>query len=188
MSQPPLTGHLLVAAPELLDPNFAQSVVLVGRHVPENGAIGWILNRPTHLTLGEALAGNEEVPARNEVLWLGGPVETSRLWLLFRGRLPGAERAQEQISFTPAAHLIRQVLVGEGPDPVAERFRPCMGYAGWEAGQLEGELSEGAWVVVPAGPEAVFTPGPRRMWQQMLQRAMLMRGEGLDLIERSRWN
>jgi putative transcriptional regulator len=160
-----LRGHLLVAAPGLLDPNFARSVVLVGEH-GGNGAIGVVLNRPSEVTVEEAVPTLSELVGGESVVHVGGPVQQQAVVVL--GEFDQPERAGVlvfgSIGFLP----------GE-PDPDVElgeigRARVFAGYAGWGPGQLEGELEEQAWFVEPAAAEDVFTDAPDDLWSAVLRR------------------
>lgn len=141
----------------MLDPNFARSVVLVLEHNDE-GALGVVLNRPT---------GADEAPEPDpdHPVFCGGPVEPSARIVV--GLVPGAEPG--------SPHW--QAAIGDAADlgPVLEQFgggrlRVFAGYAGWGPGQLEGEIDEGAWYVVPAMPEQMLSAEPERLWGEVLRR------------------
>jgi putative transcriptional regulator len=159
-----LKGHLLVAAPALLDPNFRRTVVLVGEHSDE-GALGVVLNRSSETAVVEAvpeLAGlAEDVGA----VHVGGPVQPSAIVVL--ADFVDPERAGvlvlESVGFLPTE---------TDADTVGElrRARVYAGYAGWGPGQLDGELEEGSWIVEPALPEDVFTDDPDGLWSAVLKR------------------
>jgi len=161
----PLTGHLLVATPELLAAVFTRSVILMLDH-SEGGAVGVILNRPTEATL-KAVAG--QVFDGAEVDWdksigLGGPVPGPLVALHTAADLaddevlPGLYRTAE-------AHKLRD-LAGRRAEPSAF----LANYAGWSPGQLEGEIAEGSWVTLPANPELVFWDGAGDLWDAAMKR------------------
>lgn len=159
-----LRGHLLVAGPALLDPNFRRSVVLVGEHGPD-GAMGVVLNRPSLISVADAVPPLAELAGSDALVHLGGPVEPRAVVVLAEFVEPGeASLVVDEVGFLPA----------EVPDPTAlgplEAVRVFAGYAGWAPGQLEGELEEGSWLVLPARAADVFTEAPERLWGDVLRR------------------
>lgn len=166
-----LTGHLLVAGPRLVDPNFVRSVVLVCRH-DEDGALGLVLNRPTTVTVGEALPGWVEPLAPPHVVFLGGPVQPEMAIGLGRLRAEHTGRTESE-AWTPIDH--RLGLVNLSLPPASElgnlaRLRVFAGYAGWSAGQLDFEVSSADWFVVPAEAADPFTAAPGGLWRRVLHR------------------
>lgn len=167
----PLAGRLLVAAPRLIDPNFARSVVLICRH-DEDGALGLLLNRLTSLAVGEALPGWVEPLAPPNVVFLGGPVQPEMAVGLGRLLPEHAGRPQSE-EWTPIDG--RLGLVNLGALPAAEvggleRLRVFAGYAGWSAGQLDFEVSSADWFVLTAEDDDPFTPAPGGLWRRVLHR------------------
>jgi putative transcriptional regulator len=159
-----LRGHLLVAGPGLLDPNFRRTVVLVGEHGDE-GAMGIVLNRPSGLEVEEAVPPLIELEGVDDVVYVGGPVQPQAIVVL--GDFAEPEQAGVLV-FGSIGFLPNEV----DPDDMGEltRARVFAGYAGWGAGQLEGELEEGSWIVEPAAPEDVFTDTPEQLWSDVLRR------------------
>jgi putative transcriptional regulator len=159
-----LKGHLLVASPELLDPNFRRTVVLVGEHGDE-GALGLVLNRTSGTTVVEALPELTELVAADGAVHLGGPVQPSAIVVLAEFEEP--DRAEtlvlEDVGFLPSE-------VDPGTLGDLRRTRVFAGYAGWGPGQLDGELREGSWIVEPAAPDDVFTAAPEELWSDVLRR------------------
>jgi len=159
-----LRGHLLVAGPGLIDPNFHRTVVLVGEH-NEEGALGVVLNRASDTVVTDALPELAELADDLGALFVGGPVQPSAIVVLADFVEP--ERASglvlESVGFLPAE---------TDPDLLGElrRARVYAGYAGWGPGQLDGELEEGSWIVEPALPEDVFTDDPGGLWSAVLRR------------------
>jgi putative transcriptional regulator len=159
-----LKGHLLVAGPSLVDPNFRRTVVLVGEHSDE-GALGVVLNRPSETTVDEAVPELAVLVDGDEAIHVGGPVQPSAIVVLADFAEP--ERAGalvlDSVGFLPAE---------VDPDELGElrRVRVFAGYAGWGPGQLDDELEEGSWIVEPAVPEDVFTPAPDELWSDVLRR------------------
>lgn len=165
MTQPSLAGQLLLAAPTLLDPNFARTVVLIGMH-SEEGAMGVVLNRPSTVSVGEAVPQLEDVPDAAEQLYVGGPVQPSSVVFL-------AEFLEPEL----AGMLVLGRIGFPAPDADIERLveatarrRVFAGHAGWGEGQLDAEVADGDWIAHPAQPEDVFTDDPRELWGAVLAR------------------
>ncbi len=159
-----LTNQLLIAMPGMLDPNFSTTVTLICEHNDE-GALGIVINRPTPLKLGglfEQLEVTDADPrAAGFPVLAGGPVGPERGFVLH-----GPDQVYENtlavsndIRLTLSRDIIAALASGEGPDHTLI----ALGYAGWEAGQLEGEMLANSWLNVPATPEIVFeTPFAER--------------------------
>ena len=167
MHERAIAPGLLLAMPQLLDPNFARSVVLMIDHAPGKDALGLVVNRPTELrsaevmqTLGLQWRGTSEAP-----VWLGGPCETGTGWLLHQP----VEHEDRARTIVPGLELTTspEVLKSVVERPPAE-LRFLLGYAGWEVGQLEGELAQGAWLLAEATPELVFHTPADEMWEAAL--------------------
>jgi len=161
-------GVLLVARPELTDPNFVETVVLVTRHT-HGGAVGVILNRPTAVTLAEALPSLERLRGGPDTVFHGGPVARTTLVFAFRSATapPMALHVLADVYLSLDADLLRRMLAGARPDAL----RVFAGYAGWSPGQLEAEIHRGSWHVLDADPETIFEMDPRTMWRTLLRRA-----------------
>jgi putative transcriptional regulator len=160
-----LSGQLLVAAPSLLDPNFRRAVVLIGAHSAE-GAMGVVLNRPSEVTVGEAVPQLEQAVGELETVYVGGPVQPSSIVFLaeFLDPSPAGLLVLGRIGF-PAP----EADIDELSDAIARR-RVFAGYAGWGEGQLDEELDQGDWIAQPARPEDVFTQDPDELWSKVLAR------------------
>lgn len=160
---PSLRGQLLIAAPTLLDPNFARTVVLVAEHTDE-GALGLVLNRPTELPVAETAPGFLGMLPDDDVVHLGGPVQTDGLIVL--------------AELDDPADLVLRVLgdvgiLGTDADLdtlVARRARIFAGHSGWGPGQLDAELEDSGWLVGPAIAEDVFTVNAADLWGEVLTR------------------
>lgn len=166
---PPVgAGMLLVAAPTLIDPNFADSVVLL-LDVDDNGALGVVLNRPLDVAVSEVLHDWADVVSSPEVLYLGGPVSTEGA--LAVGRLADADDApvgwRTVFERFGIVDLDTPVELVEGS---LAALRIFAGYAGWGAGQLAAEITEGSWYVVPCEPGDVFRGDPTDLWRDVLRR------------------
>ncbi len=161
-------GMLLLATPALLDPHFTDSVVLL-LDVDDDGVLGVVLNRPTALAVAEVLAPWADVVDEPEVLFQGGPVETDGALavVLRRGDDEGALGFREVIDRLGLLDLDTPVEIA-GPD--VDGLRIFAGYAGWGAGQLQHEIDEGSWYVVPGTADDVFRRDTASLWRDVLRR------------------
>ena len=150
-----LKGKLLVALPVLRDANFDRTVVFMLAH-GEEGAVGVVLNRPSLMPLTEPLPRWSPLASEPAVVFFGGPVG--------KGDAIGLGETAEAVD-TVDLHLEPDAI-----DPPVERVRIYSGYAGWGEGQLEDEISGGAWVVVDAEPGDVMTDDPEGLWPEVLRR------------------
>ena len=153
----------------VLDPNFRRSVVLMLEHDVEQGALGLIVNRPSDFSMAQ-LCENLELAWRGDreacADW-GGPVGENQGWVLLDDE---AARGLEVVTLAPGLHWTRSQealrRVAELPDL---RARVFLGYAGWAPGQLEREIAEGSWLVVPVSPQLVFEEPHERLWEQAVR-------------------
>lgn len=159
-------GIFLVAAPRLRDPNFRQSVVLLCEHGPE-GALGVIVNRPTAMSISEALPQVPIMEGEGHVLYAGGPVQTNQVMLLYRGeQLPeNSHHVFDGVCLGGDVGVVERILTGIGKGGA---FRAYLGYSGWGPGQLEAEMKTGSWITLPADSTIVFEKDPGLVWQEIL--------------------
>ena len=157
-AQAPANGALLIAKPELDDPNFSRTVVLVTQ--AESGeTVGVILNRPTQ----------RKEPRTGAVLYAGGPVMREVLVTVFRAAQPPAAPAfrvlrNVYLSMHPAN--LERLLEGEARD-----YRLYSGFSGWAPRQLEAEILRDGWHVLPATEELVFRADTAGMWEELVEKA-----------------
>jgi putative transcriptional regulator len=165
MTDESLTGHLLLAAPSLRDPNFLRSVVLVGVH-NEEGAMGVILNRPTNVTVGEAVPQLQPAVDAGERIYVGGPVQPTSVVCLAEFSDPACAEliVLGRIGFPASGAAVEELT------RTTERWRVFAGYAGWGEGQLDAEIERGDWIADPALPEDVFSDDAEAMWGSVLVR------------------
>ncbi len=162
-------GRFLVAETQLLDPNFAHTVILLTDH-GEDGAVGLIVNRKTDLEASRLMPGVEGLADRPTPVFIGGPVEPRRIQLLIRtDRQPGEAAPVLPGVWTTAS---RDQLETSIADP-ASRFRVYAGYAGWAPGQLENEVARGDWHILPAAEAGVFDANPETLWKRLIDRASM---------------
>jgi putative transcriptional regulator len=173
---------LLLAMPQVLDPFFHRTVVLLIHH-DEEGSFGFIINRPTSIRVSEILKGMEVTwNGRDEDLaYFGGPVQPQIGTVLFgpgealAGGRPGEGEAEESQA-EAAGEVLPDVLLTQHIGDLArlanhppERFRLFLGYAGWGAGQLVEEILRNDWLTAPVTSDLIFSAQPEEIWQQALQ-------------------
>ncbi len=160
-----LRGRLLIASPALVDPNFARTVVLITEHAAE-GAMGVVLNRPSEIEVGDVAPELASVVVEGEPVFIGGPVQPQALVVLaeFSDSRAAAWIIAEDVGFVAA-----DTDYGDLSD-VVRRGRVYAGYSGWDAGQLEVELAEEAWIIEPPLPAELFPDDPLALWHDVLAR------------------
>ena len=162
-----LRGQLLLSAPNLFDPNFRRTVVLIAEHT-EEGALGVVLNRPAGATVGEAVPDLEWIAeSPDDPLYAGGPVGPDSVIVLAEFDDPDLAAAIviEDVGFVPATGADTELVAAS-----TRRTRVFAGHAGWGAGQLEREMRERSWIVEPATAADVFTERPEELWSAVLRR------------------
>ncbi|MCJ7451694.1 MAG: YqgE/AlgH family protein [Steroidobacteraceae bacterium] len=161
-----LNNQYLIAMPGMDDPNFAQTVTLVCEH-SEQGALGIVINRPLTMDLGDVFAqlGLDASQSRvtTQHVLHGGPVQNDRGFVLhspgpsWESTLPVSER----LHVTTSRDILDALAGGGGP----ENAVIALGYAGWEAGQLEDEVARNAWLTVPVDEALLFEVPAEERWQ-----------------------
>lgn len=152
-----LSPGLLVASPQLKDPFFAHTVVLLCRH-EDDGAMGVVINRPTEMPMVDVLS---EVPfdldeVEDRMVMWGGPVEPSRGTIVFRTEMPDDEEfldIEDRVRVSGSMEVLKR-LVRDDPD--SDDWFLALGYAGWGPGQLDREIEEGSWIVLPVEAATMF--------------------------------
>ena len=178
-----LAPALLLSMPQLIDPNFRQTVVLLCAH-DEASAFGLVVNRPVK-TQGSVVL-NVEPPVtsdRDIEVWLGGPVDMHRSWVLVGDAADvsgeeGETRISEGLYLSTAPDLVRR-LFDPTPPP---RARLIAGYAGWGPGQLDAELKASAWLLSDVDRDLIFDTPADRMWEAAIRRL----GADLAALQMSR--
>ena len=166
-AQPPtsLEGQFLIAMPSLREGPFARSVVYMCAH-RDDGAMGIVINqRAEEIDFGRLLAQLDIVPEAEAIrlppraqgvrVLRGGPVETGRGFVLHSddyGVSDSTVKIAEQVCLTATLDILRAIASGKGPDKAGL----ALGYAGWEAGQLESEILANGWLTCPADPGLIF--------------------------------
>jgi putative transcriptional regulator len=159
---------LLLSMPQLQDPNFARTVVLLCDFLPE-GAFGLVLNRPTDAPASSMVRLEPTVDHGNDLpLCTGGPVEPGRGWILVNEEPADAEfrTIVDGLYLSTSPLLLRRVLETR-PAP---RALVLAGYAGWGPGQLDDELAQSAWLMSEIALDIVFDTDPSVMWETAIRR------------------
>jgi putative transcriptional regulator len=165
-----LTNQLLIAMPGMTDPNFAQTVTLVCEHNAQ-GALGIVINRPLPLTFGDVFRQLHLDATRSRVtadpVLQGGPVQTDRGFVLHTPGEPWDSTlpVSDWLQLTTSRDILDALARGEGPEAVLM----ALGYAGWDAGQLEAEVAQNAWLTVPAHQRLVFGTALDDRWEAACQ-------------------
>lgn len=169
---PDHTPIFLVATPDLGDPLFSQSVILMLPNSNLPLVVGLIVNKPTQIGLAKLFPRNPALKGLAQTAFLGGPVDVETPAVVYR-----AGHAAHQ-----ATELFDGVYVSLDPSfaidmfksrPVAADVRLYLGRAQWAPEQLHGEMQEGSWYVVPAAPEVVFSAAPGQVWHTLVERARM---------------
>jgi putative transcriptional regulator len=167
-----VAGRLLVATPQLQDPNFTRTVVLVLDH-DDDGAMGIVVNRSMGIAVDRVLPLWQPYVTAPGQMFQGGPVGLdSALGVV---AVPGD--GEEPVGVRRVLGSLGLIDLDTPPQVVAggvAGLRIFAGHAGWAAGQLEDEIAEGAWYVVDAEARDPFTDAPDELWRTVLRR---QRGE-----------
>ncbi len=165
-----LNNQLLIAMPGMQDPNFSSTVTLICEHNAD-GALGIIINRPLGLDLGGLFEqldlGNADSAILARPVLDGGPVAKERGFVLHQpgDRFESSVAVSPEVQLTLSRDVLDAMAAGRGPS----KSLVALGYAGWEAGQLEAEMLENTWLSVPASPELIFDVPFEERWQSAAQ-------------------
>lgn len=174
MSDFDLTHHFLIAMPAMQEGVFAGTLTYICEH-NENGALGIVVNRPTSLTMGE-MFDQVKIPLHQQPklgaspVYFGGPVQTERGFVLHdtQKNWESTLRINDRLSLTTSKDILEAMASGEGPRNIIV----TLGYAGWDQGQLEHEVTENMWLTVPASEHILFDLPP----EERLVAAMALLG------------
>ncbi len=154
-----LQNHLLIAMPQLDDPWFGSSLCYICEH-SEEGAMGLVINKPLDLELGDVFAelGIDAACRTKLPVFRGGPVSQEQGFILYRGKeaLGQSLKVAPNTFLTTSKDMLDDMAVGGGPLDIVV----CLGYAGWDAGQLEEEVAGNSWLTVPADEDILFHTHP----------------------------
>jgi putative transcriptional regulator len=167
-----LSGQLLVAAPSMADRRFEQAVILMVRH-DRAGALGIVINRPVEerlvASLLESLGEKDTAALTGTVrIFAGGPVQPEMGFVIHTDDYhhPRTIELDGHLAVTSNRDILRDIGNNQGPAKSLIAF----GYAGWAAGQLEGEIEHGAWVTAPADVKIVFDLDREKVWEEATKR------------------
>ena len=154
-------GTILLAEPFLKEPEFSRAAVLIC-HIDEEGALGLVLNKP----IGNPFEGKEEDRLYRFPFFSGGPVDPDHLFYLHSSNLPGALPIRDGIFWQGDYGVMLDQLRDEKQIP---DFRFFLGYSGWEAGQLENEIKEDAWLIYNGPINGILNIPHEILWKKLLQ-------------------
>ncbi|HEV2688362.1 MAG TPA: YqgE/AlgH family protein [Bryobacteraceae bacterium] len=162
-------GQFLVASRELGDPNFAETVVLLVRYDEQEGAMGLIVNRRSDLPLSRVFENMKEAKDNSDPIYVGGPVESGGVLALLKSasKPEDAQKVFADVYLISSKALLAKALAAKTE---AVAFHAFLGYAGWGPGQLEHEISLGAWHIMPAAAGEVFHSDPDSVWPRLIKR------------------
>ena len=160
---------LLLSMPQMADPNFAKAVVLLCEYT-DRGAFGLVVNRqmtePAHTLV------RTEPPIKVDPdlrLWIGGPVEPQRTWILM-SEAQGPDDEQREICPGLLLSVSHELTLRLLQAPPSSRARVLVGYAGWGPGQLDHEIAASGWLTMDVDPALIFTVPPEQMWETAIRR------------------
>src|SRR5687768_16552405 len=168
MANESLAPVLLVSMPQMLDPNFSKTVVLLAEY-GAHGAFGLVLNRRMDEAAMAIVTADDPLDIHPLLhLYTGGPVEPTRAWILTAKQDldPEALEVIDGVYLSASPTLVRRTLES-APDPAV---RMVVGYAGWGSGQLDVELAHGAWLLAPVQSDLIFETSSERMWEAAIRR------------------
>jgi putative transcriptional regulator len=165
-----LTGHFLIATPQMPDPRFREQVIYICAHTWE-GAMGVAINKPnTEITMLEILLSTNIPlpPGPLPPVYTGGPVEMESGFILYSSEVhrSSALSITPTIALSRESRLLEDISKGQGP----KDFLFLLGYAGWGPGQLEAELLENSWLTVPGDKDILFHTPDESKWKTAAHR------------------
>ena len=168
MANESLAPVLLVSMPQMLDPNFSKTVVLLAEY-GAHGAFGLVLNRRMDEPAMSIVTADDPLDIHPKLhLYTGGPVEPTRAWILTAkvDLDPEALEIMTGVYLSASPSLVRKTL----ESPPDSGVRMVVGYAGWGSGQLDVELAQGSWLLAPVQPDLIFEISSERMWEAAIRR------------------
>lgn len=167
-----LENQFLVASPSLRDPSFSRAVIYLCEH-SEQGALGFVINHPTTMTLQDVFIdmsiSADQPKVQHQCVFAGGPVQCEQGFVIHRTpKLWDASvQVSEGITVTSSRDILKNMA---GQETLLPDHMFLLGYAGWTPGQLEQELRENAWVLAPADADIIFDTPIHERWSQVLNR------------------
>jgi putative transcriptional regulator len=157
-----LAGSLLVAHPNMLDPNFRRTVLFISEHTPNEGALGVIINRPLDRQVSDLVTETPPASLAEVPVFLGGPVGKNQLTLAaFEWHQGGGLKLNHNLGLEEASDSAGQKKL----------IAVCafVGYAGWGAGQLESEMKQKAWLLQEANPSLLHLDRLPNLWFDIMR-------------------
>lgn len=156
-----LAGSLLVAHPNMLDPNFRRAVLFISAHDPDDGAFGVIINRPLDRNVADLMSEAPPEGLAGVPVFLGGPVGKNQLmFAAFEWRKGEGLQLNHNVG-------VDEATARAGDDPMS--IRAFVGYAGWGAGQLEAEMKQRAWIIHKASRTALKPERLSKLWFDIMR-------------------
>lgn len=161
---------LLLSMPQMADPNFARTVVLLCDYTAEKGAFGLVVNRRMDEPACEVVRTEPPVVLDRDLhLWIGGPVDPQSTWVLM-AEPQGPDDEQREICPGLLLSVSQSLALQLLQEPPSSRTKVVVGYAGWRPGQLEHEIAASSWLTTEVDPELIFGVAPDLMWEEAIRR------------------
>jgi putative transcriptional regulator len=160
---------LLLSMPQMMDPNFAKTVVLLTDYTDE-GAFGLVVNRRMDEPAWTLVKTEPPIRVDPDLkLWVGGPVDPQRTWVLMSDA-QGPDDEQREVCPGLLLSVSKELTLQLLQAPPSNRARVIVGYAGWDAGQLDREIAASAWLTMDVDPSLIFNTPPDQMWETAIRR------------------
>ena len=160
---------LLLSMPQMADPNFTQTVILLCDYT-EDGAFGLVVNRQMTDPAWQVINTTPEVRVNPDLrLWIGGPVDIQRAWVLM-SEAQGPDEEQREVAPGVLLSVSQELTLRLLQEPPTPRAKVIVGYSGWAAGQLDQELAASAWLTADVDPGLIFGVPPSEMWETAIRR------------------
>jgi putative transcriptional regulator len=161
---------LLLSMPQMADPNFAKTVVLLCDYTAEDGAFGLVVNRQMDEPACDVVRTEPPVRVDPDLrLWIGGPVDPQSTWVLTTDSL-GPDDEQRQIAPGVLLSVSRTLALRLLQEPPSSGTKVVVGYAGWRPGQLELEIAASSWLTTDVDPALIFGVPADQMWERAIRR------------------
>ncbi|MBU0506988.1 YqgE/AlgH family protein [bacterium] len=160
----------LVAMPELTDPNFAKTVILM-TDFNKKGASGFVINKKTDIDLGGSIVlpdGSLNPDYNDLTLWYGGPVEPDKIWIIYDGTIHEEPQDHGLGDEIKIAHDI-DILINHEQTLDPTKLKVLHGFSGWSAGQLDGEIALNSWITSPLSKDLLFNVDEKNVWEQAIR-------------------
>jgi putative transcriptional regulator len=160
---------LLLSMPQMTDPNFARSVVLLCDYT-DQGAFGLVVNRPMNEPACTLVKTDPGVTVHPDLrLWIGGPVDPQRTWVLM-SEAQGPDDEQREITPGVLLSVSHELTLEMLQAPPSTKTRVIVGYSAWGPGQLDNELAESSWLMTDVDPALIFSVPAEQMWETAIRR------------------